>query len=336
MVPFKADAAAAPASRHRRYAYSIAAVVFGICAALVLGESSVRIFKPTPATQVVRGYGLHSVDGVPVWEEARDRYNRACVEQHPERKRILFFGSSITFGSRLDANETFTSLLEARLNQLRPTPGFCVLNFAQPGFSFEQKYAVARKEVARYQPALIMWESWVEWMGYSLIGDTAYGTFHYALRPDGCIGIAGVPDPLNRALFLHSRLYEYLALRFGERATHGSDDEQARLFANNRLIQVPRLAESVDAKLVLYLAPPLDRSFADTAAAPPDWHRVLLEFARAHGVAAYLLQRELNNHDYLQLRMDPCCHYNAAGHRTLAPIMVRIVLEQLDSRPTTP
>ena len=69
--------------------------------------------------------------------------------------------------------------------------GFCILNFAQAGFSFEQKYVIARQEVTRYRPALIMWEDWVEWMDYSLIGDTAYGTTTYHVRPDGFIGVAG-------------------------------------------------------------------------------------------------------------------------------------------------
>jgi hypothetical protein len=241
----------------------------------------------------------------------------------------LFFGSSITFGSELTASEAFTTLLEARLNEASPTPGFCVLNFAQSGFSFEQKYAVARMEVPRYRPALIMWEDWVEWMDYSLIGESAYGTSGYAIRPDGFIGIAGVPDALNRALFLHSRLYEYLTLAFGEQVPRPPEPQAAAAFASQRLVKVVDLAQSAGAKLVLYLAPPLNRPFPDTAASPPGWHLALLDFAHAHGIPAYPLQRELIDQDYLALRMDSCCHYNAAGHRALVPIMTRIIFEQL-------
>ena len=306
----------------------VAVVCLGLAVGLGLAEITLRIARPTPPVQLVRGYGLHAVDGVPVWEYASDRHNRACVEQHPQRTRILFFGSSITFGSGLRADETFPTALEARLNQLRPSPGYCVLNFAQAGFSFEQKYVVARREVARYRPALIMWEDWIEWMDYSLIGETAYGTSGYFVRPDGFIGIAGVPDALNRILLLHSRLYEYLTLTFGERSGPAVGDPM-RAFARNRLIKVPQLAQSVGAKLVLYLAPPLDRPFADSAASPPDWHAMILEFGRQHGIPVYLLQRELVHEDYRELRLDSCCHYNAAGHRALAPVMARIILEQL-------
>jgi hypothetical protein len=317
-------------SRRRYRAYGAATVIVGLTAGLALVEMWVRVRHWMPPQQMVRGFGLHSVDGVPVWEVTDDRHNRDCADQHPERTRILFFGSSITYGDRLAASEVFTTALEARLNELRPTPGFCVLNFAQDGFTFEQKYAVARAEVARYRPALIMWEDWVEWMDYTLIGDTAYGTTGYVVRPDGFIGIAGVPAALNRLLLLHSRAYEYAALAFGERVGRPPEREEATAFVNSRLIRVLQLAESVGAKLVLYLAPPLDRPFPEAAAAPPEWQRVLVDFARAHGIPAYPLQNELIDQDYLSLRMDPCCHYNAAGHRALVPVMTRIVLGQLD------
>jgi len=304
-------------------------IVLGLVAGLMITEGLVRWFKPRPRVQMVRGYGLHLVGGVPVWEYSADRYNRECAVQHPERTRVLFFGSSITFGSGLRADETFTTALETALNRFRPTPGFCVMNFAQAGFSFEQKYAVARIEVERYQPALIMWEDWVEWMDYSMVGETAYGTSGYKIRPDGFIGMAGVPDTLNRALLLHSRFYEYLTLALGEGTPRPPGDAEARVFAATRLPRVVQLAQDVHAKLVLYPTPPLDRPFSETAATLPDWHSIIVDFGHAHGVPVYPLQRELIDQDYVRVRQDSCCHYNAEGHRALVPVMQRIILEQL-------
>ena len=209
-----------------------------------------------------------------------------------------------------------------------------MLNFSQPGFQFQQKYAGARTEVARYKPALIMWESWVEWREYRMIADAAYGVSDYELRPDGFIGITGVPGWLNRLLFPHSRLYEYLALSYGERAHGGLAEREAMTaFANNRLIQVMQLAQSEGTKLVLYFAPPLDRTFEETVVRPSVKDSTWLEFAQAHGTPTYSLARELIDQDYLKLRLDPCCHFNAAGHRALAASMERIVLEQLDGMP---
>ncbi len=279
--------------------------------------------------QIVRGYGVHLQDGVPIWEQSTDRNNRGCVEQHPERIRILFFGSSITYGVSLEARQVFTVALQDRLNALRPSPGFCVLNFAQPGFAFQQKYAVARVEVARYRPALIMWEDWIEWQGYRMIGDAAYGTRDLAVRPDGFVGFAAVPDSLNRFLFLHSRLYEYLTLGFGTRAPGWAKGSAE--FVQTDLPEVPELARSAGAKLVLYPAPPLDRPFAETAATLPDWQTAIVGFAQAHGIPVYPLQRELVDQDYRELRLDPCCHFNAAGHRALVPVMEHLVLKQIDN-----
>jgi hypothetical protein len=329
-------------SRLRRSSFAIATILLASLIGIAIAEAWFRIVKPSPSRQMVRGfYCLRVLHGVPIWgcedTDHTDRHNRRCVEQHPERLRVLFFGSSITFGSGLTAAEAFTTALEARLNESRPTPGYCVLNFAEPGFSFEQKFAVAREEVARYRPALVMWEDWAEWFNYTLIGDTAYGTYDLRVRPDGYIGIAHVPDALNRFLFRHSRLYEYFTLIYAEQAPQepfsGSPDLYvATKFVNSRLVEVPRLAESVGAKLVFYLAPPLDRSFAETTQSPPGWHSVIVDFARERRLPAYLLQKELIDHDYLEVRDDPCCHYNAAGHRALVPIMSRIILEQLDGK----
>jgi hypothetical protein len=305
----------------------------GLAVGLMLAELSVRAFKWTPPMQIVRGFGLHEVDGVPVWEQSDDRHNRACVEQHPERTRILFFGSSITYGVGLSAAEAFTAALQEQLNGARPTPGFCVLNFAQPGFAFEQKYVVARQEVARYQPALIMWEDWVEWRGYHMIGATAYGIGDLQVRPDGFVGMIGVPDSLNRALFRHSRLYEYLTLTLGERVPQKEGKWELPDWFDSHLAAVVQLAAEANARLVLYLAPPLDHPFTETVAEPPDWHGLIVDFAHRHDVPVYQLQRELIDQDYLALRLDPCCHFNAAGHRALVPIMERIVLDQLDHQP---
>lgn len=312
----------------------VALTVAGVLAGIVLAEALIRIVRVMPRTQVVRGHGLRAVDGVPIWEGSTDRQNRACTEAHPERRRILVFGSSISYGTDLAPEETFPFALQARLNALRPTPGFCVLNFAQPGYQFEQKNVVAHVEVPRYRPALILWESWVEWRQLRIIGDAAYSISDYALRPDGLIGISGVPDRLNRILFLHSRLYEYLALAYGDLASLPPERENMTAFANTRLAETVRLARSMGAPLVMYFAPPLDRPFADTAASPTPSNLVLLDFSRAHGIPTYFLAQALTDQDHRELRLDPCCHFNAKGHHALAAVMERIVLEHLEGAAT--
>lgn len=302
-------------------------VIVGAAVGVGLLELYFRTVPWTPRTQVVRGYGLHTLDGVPVWGD-ESRANRACVERHPERLRVLFFGSSITYGSGVSADETFTASLEARLNEARPVPGFCILNLAQLGFQLQQKVAVARVEVPRYRPNLILWEHWVEWTEYRILGDAAYGISGYRQRPDGFVGVLGVPDGLNRYLFLHSQAYRFLALNHGQLVDLPAEEELMTT-VTGRFMEVVRLAQSTGAKLVIYFAPPLDRPFEVTAASSTVSRQRMVEFSRAHGIPTYALENELKGEDYLQLRLDPCCHFNARGHRALVPVMTRIVMEQL-------
>lgn len=318
-----------------RLALAMGLIVAGMCMATLLGEIWVRTARWPPAAQVVRGNCLHVEEGIPVWgceshpDDVR-RKNRDCTAEYPERMRVLFLGSSITYGTSLSAAEVFTVGLEDRLNAERPQPGFCVLNFAERAFQFDQKYAVGRREVDRYRPALILWESWSELRTFKLIGAAAYAISDYRLGPDGFVGIDGVPAWLNRPLFLHSRLYEHLALRLGARSDSRLGERAAMIhFYRDKLSRVIELARRYQTTLVVYRSPPLDHPFAEVAGSPSPSDAVLAELLGADGVPYYSLAQELAGQDHLRLRLDPCCHFNAAGHRALQSVMERIVFENL-------
>ncbi len=312
-----------------RATWNAALVCAGLCAGLLVAELAVRKLKPAPRVQLVTAEGgLRDLDGTPVWGAVHDREHRECVDAHPERVRIFFAGSSITNGVQIDEPDVFTSLLERRLNELRPSPGFCVLNFAQAGFAFEQKYAVARVEVPRYRPALVFWEGWWEWGQYRVMGNAAVNVRGYRLRPDGYVGLFGVPDRLNHLLFDDSAFYRYAALAIGEGGPEG--DNLNLLVPEQVLEKVLALASSVGAKLALYPSPSLDRPFAESV---DNIDRGYLDFARQRSVPLYPLARALVNEDYLKLRLDPCCHFNVEGQRALARVFEPIVLGLLDGAP---
>src|SRR5258708_7904925 len=284
-------------------AVKVALAFLALFGALAVAETWVRVASPLPRTQMIRGHNLRLVDGVPVWQDVSDRSNRRCVEEHPERARIVFIGSSITFGYMLKAEEVFAVALERRLNALRPTPGFCVLNFAQTGFTFDQKFVTARLELGRYRPALVMWEGWTDWRDYGKMGASAFGIESYKLRPDGFIGLAGVPDGINRYLFVHSRLYEYTALALGERDWQRSSvDDEERKFVDGRLVRVPRLAASFGAKLAMYLPSELERPLPETDASPPRWHSLVRAFGERRHAPGYALEPELAGDAYPRIR----------------------------------
>ncbi len=301
--------------------------IVGIVLVLVAAELWVRWAKPKPPVQIVRKNNLYAIDGVPVWVPSSDRKPRECAEAHPERIRIMFLGSSITHGFNIPALDTFNFALEQRLNELRPDPGFCVMNFAQPGYTSQQKLAIASVEVPRYRPALVMWEGWNEFGNWSLIGNSAYELRQFVLRGDGYPGLRGVPDGLNHALFTSSRFYELLTLTFGEKTPAGSEFVDA----NARLTRLVALTNSVGARLGIFVCPPLDRPFRE--AQEPFFPPTLgLDFARLHGIPYVVLAHELADQDYLVLRADSCCHFSSEGHRALVPIFLKFVLDTLDAR----
>lgn len=89
------------------------------------------------------------------------------------------------------------------------------------------------------------------------------------------------------------------------------------------------LAEATGAKLVIYFATALDRPFAELARDPHAVHEEVVDFVRQHDVPAYHLARELADADHLALRLDPACHFNAAGHKMLAERFHDIVLREM-------
>jgi len=318
-TPVIADA---PVRKRRRPVIAFGFVLLGTFVGLLGAEAFVRIARPAQRANVVRLSTLRTIDGDPVWEHSADRQNRACAEKYPERQRIVLLGSSITYGFQLALAEVFTSQLEQRLNAARPSPGFCVMSFAQPGFTSKEKFATAREALPRYRPVLVLWEGWNEFGGFVKLGEGAYELRHHVLRADGFPGLAGVPDTINRTLFLNSKLYQYATLQVGETKVNNDEFEPAR----KRLAALAALARSVGSRLAAYEAVSMDRPFE----APHLQSGILEEFVVKEHVPLLRLSEALTGQDYKVLRLGDCCHFNAAGHRVLAPLFERFVLSVLD------
>jgi hypothetical protein len=321
-------------SRHRARLYAAICLCIGLALGLSGAEVWARVVKPEPPVQIVRRNvagvdDLYTLHGVPVWRQSIDLHPRDCAEAHPERLRVMFLGSSITHGTDPSGPSSFTIELERRLNAARPHPGFCVMNFAQSGFTAQLELAVGSAEIPRYHPALVLWEVWAEPGHWVLLGDSAYDLYYFKLRPDGYPGLYGVPDGLNRALMTHSRFYEYLTLRFG---THDPNARSAIPARTHTLLErLTTLTRTYGARLGFYQCPRLDRPFRE--AEPASTRRDVQAFAEAQGIPMYNLYRELADQDYRALRADPCCHFNTEGHHVLASIFERVVLETLDGHP---
>lgn len=311
-------------------------LVVGIASGFLLTEIAVRWLNPRPPTQVVRlleqpqPYRPSLRHGEPVWKASADREHTRCAELHPDRTRIFVFGDSITYGINIDPDQVFSAILETALNQSRPDPGFCVMNFAQPGFGFDQSYAVASDEIARWKPALVLWENWSDLRKYVLVRDTAYlvnppyvsPSERLLVRPDGSFGFDFVPAAPNRWLFDHSRLYEMLVLRWGQR-----EPAPPSWSLGARYDHLKTLVDANGAKLVIFVATALDRPFETLARQSPASD--VVRFASQRAVPLYRLAEELKGENYLALRMDAVGHFSVAGHAALAKRFEQIVLREL-------
>jgi hypothetical protein len=92
-VPGVSDSGAAARTSRRIWVFRGCALLLALLVGAGLAELVTRAIAPTPLVQRVEGHGLHVVDGAPVWGQITDREHRDCVERHPGRVRIAFFGS---------------------------------------------------------------------------------------------------------------------------------------------------------------------------------------------------------------------------------------------------
>ncbi len=314
-------------------------VLLGVAIALVVVEAAVRIHPPAPRVQMIRGpeVRLRELHGVPVWTAMTGQQNDDCVLRHPEWNRILFLGDSITFGSGIDEAHVFTALLEARLNSLHPDPGFCVLNYAQPGFGLQQSMALAMDLIPQLLPQVVLWGIWDENRHAVMLGDTAYDVGYFPESGRGnprdaegypCVDITcSFPWGINRWLFVHSEAWRDGTLSAGrENVPRPPESMTGRIRAP--VAAVVQLVEAARAKLVLYFPCLLDRPFVSGADENGAWHRILSEFVRAHGVTTVELGDELAGRDLKSLGVDQV-HFNVEGHKLLVPIFERLVLDAL-------
>jgi hypothetical protein len=293
-------------------------VAAGLAAGLAAAELAMRGAEPPARTQVVRpappGLTLEENEVGLYWQKTpSDRRNEGCVAEHPGRRRAAWFGSSIVYGVNLDGPEVFTGLLQSAPEG----EGWCLLNYAESGYGFQAKLAAATASLPALRPEVVFWEVWSnDNARYTRVGDAAYNLDEIALDAGGTPAAFPVPPGLNRLLFTRSRLYEYLTLALVPEGYRRGPDIDRQL-AREGLPAVKRLVEGSGGLLVLSFWPPLHQPFEDSVGRYYDAARA---WAAAEGVPTIDVAERLRGEDYLALRLDPCCHYSAAGHRALAGI----------------
>jgi lysophospholipase L1-like esterase len=326
-----------------------ALVLMGLTLGAGLVELLVRCFPPKLPTQVVprklKHSTLRSVNGIPVWEDPA-RFNSACATD-PARIKVLFLGDSITFGSGVSTDQTFEVLAQKHLNEGSSGPAFCVMNYAQGANGFEQDAAIGAEMIPSLRPDLVLWGMWNETRHYVLVGGSAYnigplpgspGSF--SLNDDGypvTRATAFLPAALNRWLFEYSLFYSVETLRA---ARIPGDPPRAELVhtVESVVSQVISLAESTGSKLIIFYPPVFDRVIPQSGKGPPwrmrvspdsDWQAAVAALAARHRVRVIRLADSLAGRDPASLILDDGIHFSAEGHREVAPIFERLILDEL-------
>lgn len=300
-------------------------------------EGAMRVLRPTPPIQVVRERApVPDLDGVPMWRHDAPRSNEACLTRHPDARVVAFSGDSIFFGIEVPGPQAMTAVTQAILDAAHGPGAWCVLNLSQAGFSFDQKRAWLRSVLARHRVDLVYWEVWPnDAARYVRVGDSIYNLAGVDPADPEPLNRLGLPTAIDRALLRASRFYEYAMLLRVPR--FDLTPEWLRDVYAPRLAALRDEVAAAGAALVLVLPPPLDRPFASRGAGRDD-ARMLAGVVERLDPGAVFLGEELGRLgvDHLAVRLDPCCHYNAEGHRVIGTLFAKRLLARWPAPPAAP
>ncbi|HMV69285.1 MAG TPA: SGNH/GDSL hydrolase family protein [Myxococcota bacterium] len=321
----------------------------GLALAFATGEAAVRLARPTPRAQIVRdgvNVALQERHGQPVWwsPESERFWDLTCPEAHPDAPRVMLLGDSIFRGVIVPEEQNFSSLLRGRIEAALGGEA-CVMNVSEPGWSFQQEWAVAQDLVPKLRPDVLILEMWTNLPeSYTRVGGAAY-RFGPVVRGSGDRPhlFEGAVDDW---LFTRSRLWEYatLALAPGQRVA--DVDELWGAFLFDQVTPLIELAGGADVLMVA--APPLHQTFSATlaerqAALTHDGEVGMVgslgrayataeAWARLHRVGWLDLASALEQEPVELVRLDTCCHFNARGHEAIERAVEPWVVERLRAR----
>ena len=289
----------------------------GLVLAVVAGEVLARYSPAPPRINVVQPNPnvalAEDPEGYVYWQHRdSDRRDGACAGGSDGRRSVALFGSSITYGSGVEADEAFSAGLSRR------RPGWCVHNYGEPAFGYEAKRAAARAALPALAPELVLWEIWLnDNARYVRVGDLVYDPADLLRDEAGYPTWLPLPAGLHRWLFRTSRFYAYASIA---RAPGGYTAGPSiwSEYEDGELDALKGMVEASGGELVLSIWPRLDRTFEASVAEPPSVYDGIARWAEATDTPLIDVAALLVGEDHEALRADPCCHYNPLGHEVIA------------------
>jgi|GEM_PF-3289211 len=309
-------------SRRRTVGFSLLAAIGGLVVVLAATEATARKTGVDRIQEVRPGdrTKLRVAHGAPVWDTAPDRAARltGCADG---RVDALLAGSSIFMGVGLETSDTPFRRLEAHGVE-------CVVDQAQSGFAFQQQLAMATEGLARWRPKVVIWEIWQNTpRTVQMVGEAAFNFGSLQLDELLLPNPLGVRPDWNRRAFVSSAAWRKLVVSRAVPGPNQGVDDEWRTWAEHDLAQAHALVSGVGAELLLVFAPALDRPFEQSVAQPYSGYAVAHAAADELGIATLSLAEALVGESVEALRLDPCCHYNAAG----ADAVARVIADRVRS-----
>ncbi len=299
--------------------------------ATLLSLGAAELYADTqklPRIQSVRDSstpGFSVYNGVPLWEmDAKgvlQRQNRECVESTPDgRADVLLLGDSIFHGVRLLPEESLGAQLSVRLEEtLRRPP--CIVNLAEPGYSFQNEKAVAERYMAEIKPRIVLLEIWGNTSHkYRVFGDRAYNFGSLETDERGLPPVKWISSGINEWLFSRSALWRQISIRTAKRAP-GRMADVWRDMLRTEMEPFYRWVQEQDAILMLAYPTNLAAPFSEPRKGELSLYPVVQTWAEENNLATMYFQEVFKEEDYKEVRLDPCCHLNAVGTSKLADAM---------------
>jgi hypothetical protein len=197
----------------REVAARLILLAFGLIAGVAIMELAMRLLGESSQVGDLRGlhqlrldrpwlYGLRpGADGV-MQETGEIRYRvnadgfrgRRYARPKPDRTfRVLVLGDSIAFGYGVEEEQTFSHLMEARLQRLVTDRSVEVVNLAGGGYNPYNELALLADVGASYQPDLVLVQFCINDLNDPTLHFDWQTRIHLATIPD-----AAFPDPSLR------------------------------------------------------------------------------------------------------------------------------------------
>lgn len=206
------------------------------------------------------------------------------------------------------------------------------MNLAQPAATMEPQLGLYEDLLDRAPPDLVVWQ-----MGYGSpgkpvrLGDSLYYLVQIRQDAEGFPVLpGGLTGAWHRWLFQRSAFWEYLSLAWAPTCEPPSCEPRwwDRLVREQLDPAVDRARER-GVPVVIATMVPLDIPFADQRASPVPWFDPVIAYADAEGIAVVRAEDVMGDRSLEEVRLDPCCHYNADGTRVLAEGLAPVILQSL-------